>query len=128
MALTVADLMKNKPVILEDSAQMGRIEASMAMADVRHVVLVDDHGRLAGILSRGDLVRAMAKGSRGSVKEHMTRRVYTVRREDPAVKAVDLMIERNVGAVPVIDDDEKPIGLVSESEILQRARDALSTG
>jgi CBS domain-containing protein len=128
MTITVAALMRDKMVVLDDSVYMGRVEAEMRLADVRHVIVVDAHGRLAGIVSRGDLVRALERGGKGSVREYMTRRVYTVRREDPAVNAVDLMIERNVGAVPVVDDDERPVGIVTETELLRRARDQLAVG
>jgi len=126
--VNVQEIMRSTFVALEEDALMGRVEAEMRIADVRHVLLVDAHGRLAGILSRGDLVRALEKEARGPVREHMTRRVWTVRPNDPAVKAVDLMIERNVGAIVVIDDDERPVGLVSETELLRRARADLAAG
>src|SRR5262245_58091706 len=92
----VQDIMRPSFVSVADDAHMGLVESEMRIADVRHIVVVDGHGRLAGILSRGDLVRAQEQGARGPVAEHMTRRVWTVRAGDPAVKAADLMIERNV--------------------------------
>lgn len=126
MPLTVADIMKERSATVDDTALMGFVEAEMRIADVRHVIVVDDRGRLAGIVSRGDLMRALEQGARGPVKDFMTRRVYTVRTTDPAVKAVDLMIQHNIGAIPVLDDDERPVGVVRESDVLGRARDSLA--
>jgi CBS domain-containing protein len=101
---------------------MGIVEAEMRIADVRHVVVTDAQGRIAGIVSRGDLLR----GTTGNVTANMTRRLYTVRADAPAVRAIDLMIAHNIGAVPVLDADEKPVGILTETDFLQIAREALS--
>ena len=126
MPVTVAEIMKPVRVVLDEGAQMARVEAELRIADVRHVLITNEYGRLSGILSRGDVMRALAQASGGAVTGHMTRRVYTVRPDDPAVKAVDLMIERNVGAIPVLDDDDRPVGMVTETAVLERARTALA--
>ena len=120
--LTAAQLMRSKLARVDDTVQMGIVEAEMRIADVRHVVVTDAQGRLAGIVSRGDLLR----GTSGAVAGNMTRRVYTVRADAPAVRAIDLMITHNVGAVPVLDADERPVGILTESDFLQIAREALS--
>ena len=120
--LTAAQLMRSKLARVDDTVQMGIVEAEMRIADVRHVVVTDAQGRLAGIVSRGDLLR----GARGAVAGNMTRRVYTARADAPAVRAIDLMITHNVGAVPVLDADERPVGILTESDFLQIAREALS--
>lgn len=120
--ITAAQLMRSKLARVDDTVQMGIVEAEMRIADVRHVVVVDAQGRLVGIVSRGDLLR----GASGHVTAAMTRRVYTVRADAPAVKAVDLLIAHTIGAVPVLDADERPVGILTETDFLQIAREALN--
>ena len=42
------------------------------------------------------------------------------------MEALDLMVARGVGAVPVIDADERPVGILTEVDFLKKAREALS--
>lgn len=119
--ITAAQLMRTKLARVDDTVQMGIVEAEMRIADVRHVIVTDPQGRLAGIVSRGDLLR----GASGPVAAAMTRRVYTVRADAPAVRAIDLMITHNIGAVPVLDADERPVGILTETDFLHIAREAL---
>ncbi|HKA90528.1 MAG TPA: CBS domain-containing protein [Haliangiales bacterium] len=122
----VKDLMRRPVTLPEETAEMGMVEAQMKLANVRHVLLVDAAGRLSGILSRGDLMRVADADHHHSVKEYMTRRLFTVRPEAPAVGALDLLLEHGVGAVPVVDGEHVPVGLVSEVDYLQVARRALA--
>lgn len=48
----------------------------------------------------------------------MNRDVPTVSPEDDARKAIDLMAKTELGAVPVIDDERKVVGIVSESDLI----------
>ena len=118
--------MRAATVLPQDPSEMGAAEAQMRISDVRHVLVVDEAGRLAGIISRGDVLRALERDGHHPVRDFMTRRVYTVRPETPAAEALDILIARGVGAVPVIDADEKPVGIVGEIDFLKLAREALS--
>ena len=126
MPALVSELMRAPTILPEATAEMGAAEAQMRISDVRHLLVVDDAGRLAGIISRGDVMRALAREGHHPVRDYMTRRVFTVRPDAPAVQAVDILLERGVGAVPVIDADEKPVGIVGEVDFLKLAREALS--
>ncbi len=110
------------PVQVGDDAMMGIVEAQLKLADVRHVLVVDGAGKLVGIVGRGDVLRAEERGGHQFVRERMTRRLYTVRPEDPVEKAIDIMLERAVGAVPVVDAQGRPVGIVGEVDFLRRAR------
>ena len=37
----------------------------------------------------------------------------------PASRLVELMVDENIGAVPVIDDDGSPLGIVTRSDVLE---------
>ena len=43
----------------------------------------------------------------------------TVRQDDPIATAGDLLIERRMGAVPVVDGDDRLVGIVSSVDLLR---------
>ena len=48
----------------------------------------------------------------------MDREVPTLSAEDDARTAIDLLAKTDLGAIPVVDDDRKVIGIVSESDLI----------
>src|SRR5947209_4214967 len=54
------------------------------------------------------------------VTEIMTRDVLTVRPEDPAAAAVEIIVDHVITGVPVVDEQGRCVGIVSESDILSK--------
>ena len=50
-------------------------------------------------------------------KDLMTREAATCRPEDPMVAAARIMWERDCGIVPVVDADERPVGVVTDRDL-----------
>ena len=48
----------------------------------------------------------------------MAREVPAVRAEDDARAAIDLLAKAGLGAIPVVDDENKVVGIVSESDLI----------
>ena len=55
-----------------------------------------------------------------TVQDVMTPQVVTVRRDAPFKRVAELLAGHDVTAVPVVDDGFRPIGIVSESDLLQK--------
>ena len=47
--------------------------------------------------------------------------VITIRPEQLIREAVKLLVERRIGALVVVDSDKKPVGILSERDIIRRA-------
>ncbi|MFE1754203.1 CBS domain-containing protein [Streptomyces anandii] len=58
-----------------------------------------------------------------TVEELMTRDVVRARRDTPFKELVRLLEENDVTAVPVVDELERPIGVVSEADLLRKSAD-----
>ncbi|MGW3151381.1 CBS domain-containing protein [Streptomyces sp. NPDC001177] len=58
-----------------------------------------------------------------TVEELMTRDVVRARRDTPFKELVRLLAENDVTAVPVVDDLERPMGVVSEADLLRKSAD-----
>lgn len=55
------------------------------------------------------------------VRDIMTTDVVTVRPSLPVVDLLEMLVERHIGGVPVVGDDDVPIGVVSATDILRLA-------
>ncbi|MFJ9865741.1 CBS domain-containing protein [Streptomyces sp. NPDC101165] len=58
-----------------------------------------------------------------TVEELMTRDVVRARRDTPFKELVRLLAENDVTAVPVVDDLDRPMGVVSEADLLRKSAD-----
>ena len=90
------------------------------------IPVVDDDGRLAGIITDRDV--AMAAHEVGEalwmlrVDSHMHTPVYSCGPDDGIDAAMRLMREHRVRRLPVIDRDGRPIGLLSLDDIVHASR------
>ncbi|MEN2999034.1 MAG: CBS domain-containing protein [Acidilobaceae archaeon] len=103
-------------------------EAATIMVEkgVGSLVVVDDMGRLIGILTRTDILRhVVSKGlspERVTVGEVMTRNPIYVLADTPLSEAARLMGAKGIGHLPVLDSKTyKPIGMLSKRDILKMA-------
>jgi len=80
--------------------------------------VVDDLGRLKGIISLRDAEKARRHGlMHAPVKGMMIRQVHTVSPQTPLDEIQALMIERDIGRVPVVQDGNL-VGIISRSDLL----------
>lgn len=86
----------------------------------RVCLLVDDAGRLAGLLTDGDLRRAIIRGK--SLEEraidHATTSPHTVAAGSPRALVVDLLAALHVSAVPEVASDGTLLGLHTLSDVV----------
>jgi CBS domain-containing protein len=126
----VRDLMSSAVRALKRDDELLMADTVMRTERIRHLPILDDDGRLVGILSQRDLflnalVRALGHGSvardraLGSieVKQVMTEDVVTTTPETPIAAAAQVMVDRKIGCLPVVKDDAL-VGILSESDIV----------
>jgi acetoin utilization protein AcuB len=53
------------------------------------------------------------------VHQIMTRRPITLRQESGIAEAVELLLKNRISCLPIVDDDFKPIGIVSWRDLLR---------
>ena len=126
----VRDLMTTSVRTLGWNDKLSVADTLMRTERIRHLPVVDENGRLAGIVSQRDLffsalVQAMGYGSASHdrmlstifVKEVMTEIVVTTTPETLVTAAAGVMVERKIGCLPVIEGDAL-IGILSESDVV----------
>jgi CBS domain-containing protein/anti-sigma regulatory factor (Ser/Thr protein kinase) len=81
-------------------------------------VPVLEEGNLVGIISLEDIVRAMEKNElSATTSQYMTRDVVMVASYDSIVKAIRVFTEKGLGRLPVVDEDEKLVGMITKGDI-----------
>ena len=113
----------------------------MSMGRIRHLPVVDSHRRIVGLVTQRDLYKAAISSVLGftqakahewlgkiDVRDVMTVGVTTIDMEAGIVEAVDMMLSKKFGCLPVIDKDGGLVGLVTESDCLRCFRDLLKAG
>jgi CBS domain-containing protein len=97
---------------------------------VRHVPVEDDSGQLLGLISHRQLLRLVARGSRGEqttmVRDIMRPDPLSVSPETTTVEAIRLMRENRLSCLPVVEDG-KLVGLVTEYDLIVVAGRLLET-
>ena len=128
MAQAIKDVMTPNPVCVDphDSAA----DAARRMRDVDSgAILVAEGGHLKGLLTDRDIVvRAIAEGrdpAQVEVREICSSDIQALRPDDDVDRAVSLMRERHVRRIPVVEEGDHPVGIVSIGD-LALARDETS--
>jgi CBS domain-containing protein len=129
--ILVRDVMTVKPIELPASATLS--EAARAMRDANiGAVLVTGRSGLAGIVTDRDLVvRAVAEGKdpQKTTLEHIcSSDITALSPDDPIHDAVALMRKKSVRRLPVIEDDSRPVGILSLGDLAQRLDPASALG
>ena len=110
---TLADVVKPNFITVAPEDTLGEVAEKMNAQNVG-AVIVKDYGRLIGILTSRDLLRAFAgrvHPSEARVREWMTAEPVTVSAATPIEATVTLMTEYGFHHLPVIDD-ERPVGML----------------
>ena len=121
---TVRQLLEAKaPEIFSIDPDSAVIDAIRLMAEKRiGAVLVMEGGRLAGILSERDYARKIVLQGRSSkdtpVRDIMTAEVMTVGLSDSADRCMQLVTDRRIRHLPVLDGDAV-LGVVSIGDLVK---------
>jgi CBS domain-containing protein len=93
---------------------------------IRHVPVEDNEGRLVGLVTHRQLLRLVAR--RGSkedepvaVREIMTPAPVTVRPDTETLDAIAAMRKHRVSCLPVVEEDLKLVGIVTERDFVNAA-------
>jgi CBS domain-containing protein len=113
MSRNVASVHPGEPV--ERAARL------MAECDCGALPVVQGNGRLLGMITDRDIVvRLVARGRdplRCRVEDAMTEDVYPVRMDESVDAALDLMARHRVRRLPVVDDRERIVGMLSQADL-----------
>jgi acetoin utilization protein AcuB len=110
---------------VQDAIKMMHVE------HIRRLPVVDQRGRLVGIVTESDLQNATPSEattlsvweigyllSKITVERVMTRQIITVHEDTPLEEAARIMADNKIGALPVVKGDDL-IGIITETDLFK---------
>jgi CBS domain-containing protein len=119
MVQKVREVMTSDVVVMDENEPVQAAARRMKENDIGDVLVARGGGRLLGILTDRDIViRDLAEGHDGKRKvgEICTRELVTLSPDMDVDEAVELMKQRAVRRLPVVDG-QKPVGIVSLGDL-----------
>lgn len=116
----VARLMTTDPITVAPDALVEDAANLMLDEGIGSLVVVGDGGHLAGILTTTDFVRIVAEckpKDETPVERYMTTDVETASAQDSIRDVADEMMDHGFHHMPVVDDEEGVIGIVSTTDL-----------
>lgn len=115
--LKVSDVMTRE---IKTVAPWMRMADVLELLRIEHIsgapVVVD--GKLVGIVSLEDLIRAMtANDLQSTIEKYMTSKVITVNVYDPVVEAIEKFTTSGLGRLPVIDEAGGLVGMITKGDV-----------
>ncbi|MEM0020886.1 MAG: CBS domain-containing protein [Fervidicoccaceae archaeon] len=136
MILPYADM---KPVVLNFNESLLRASREILRRNRNHAILVDDSSKPWGVLSIRDIAKAIfIEGEEGielielgylgkilesSAKLYASRPIVSVSPSTSLKESVNLMMERNIGFLPILDEEGKIIGAIEERNLIRAVSD-----
>lgn len=147
MPKTVGDIMSRDPIVVNTETSLDEAIKILAERRISGLPVVDTSGKLVGIISEGDLMwresgvtpppyimvldsviylenptryqRDLHKALGQSVGEVMSKNPQTTKPEKPLKEAAQLMHDKGVHRLPVIDETGKVIGILTRGDIIR---------
>ncbi|MFP8958142.1 IMP dehydrogenase [Natrialbaceae archaeon A-CW3] len=107
-------------VTADPEMSVREVDEMMIREGVGGAPVVNTNGEVLGIISSTDIRPHLEVGENDPVTEAMTDEVITAPKDIDAREAFDLMYEHKIERVPVVDDENLLVGLVTMQGILQR--------
>lgn len=140
MSVTVKDVMTTNVVAVKKNATFKEMAGRLRRHRVSAFPVIDDEGKVIGVVSEADMLakealvtsaglhpgpvshlrhrRDFDRAAALTAADLMTRPPVTITPEEPAVHAARLMYSCKVKRLPVVDAENRLVGIVSRADVL----------
>jgi CBS domain-containing protein len=126
MGTKVRDVMTMRPRAVTPDTPVAQVAELMESEDVGAIPVLDGERLIGMVTDRDIVVRAVAKGKdpRGMrVGEIASEDLVTVDQDKNLADALQLMAQYQVRRLPVVDEDEHLVGVVSQADVALEAKE-----
>jgi acetoin utilization protein AcuB len=127
--IKVVDVMTKNPLVMTPAETIGQADELMTENRIRQLPVVAE-GALLGIITDRDIRSFLAQSAlvepeerakvlRTNVREIMTAEPLTLAPDDDLREALELLIEEKIGGIPVVDQAEGLVGIVTYVDVLR---------
>jgi CBS domain-containing protein len=128
---TVGDVMTRKLIALTEQDTVENIQSGMQRFRFRHLPVVTKENKLIGLVTERDMMRAEAEAAAESddqagglskdtpVSDIMNRDILTTRPDTDLATAGKAILQKKIGCLPIILEDETLVGIVTASDFVK---------
>jgi acetoin utilization protein AcuB len=129
--MLVKDRMSRPPITIRENVGVEDALRLMHNEDIRRLPVVDNRGKMVGIVSELDLLKVSPSPATSlsvyeipylmakiKMKDVMTKDVITVTEDTPLEEAARVMADNKIGGVPVMRDG-KLVGMITETDLFK---------
>ena len=120
--ILIKHVMQKNIITLIDGEENYLVQCASRMETFKigSVIIIDDNGKLKGIISKTDLTKTFANVFDGKyvVKKFMNKKVVTCRKPDSINFVLNILNKNQVSRLVVTDENGYPIGLISTNTLL----------
>lgn len=90
---------------------------------ISSVIVVDNDGKLVGIITKSDLARNFASlySRVYRVEDYMSKKIITCRKSDSLYFALDMLNKNKISRLVVTDNEGKPVGVITYDTFLRNS-------
>lgn len=120
------EVMTNNPVCCLPNDSVAKAAGLMKSQDIGSIPVIENeqNQKLVGIVTDRDLaLKVVAEGrdpETTKVEAVMTHNVVTCRADDDLQKALDAMAEHQLRRIPVVNNDNKIVGIIAQADVATR--------
>ncbi|GBF36464.1 homocysteine biosynthesis protein [Methanofervidicoccus abyssi] len=112
----VRDILSRPPIVAKQNISIEEAARILTEKNINHLPIVDEEGRLIGIVTSWDIARAVAQNI-NSICEIMTKHVISSTLDEPIDVVARKMSRYDISGVPVIDKSGKVVGVVTAEDL-----------
>lgn len=140
----IVDIAIKDVIVAPASTSIINIANMMTKNNVRRIPITDPgSGKILGIITTMDILNFFGGGEKykvitdkyegnflsainAPIREIMTKGVKTLNYKDTIVDATTVMLESKIGGLPIVDDDDKLVGMLTEGDVVGKLKNIIA--
>ncbi len=132
-SIKLKDVMTSPVITVQEWEDFHVVQDKLETHDIRHLPVVDNSGRLVGMISQRQMYKICSPHRIGSGEWHydkdmldvfilknvMVQDIYVLKVHNTVADAIKDMVQFQIGCIPIVDDSRKPVGIVTRDGLLE---------
>lgn len=132
----VLDIMTTHVLVIQESHPFTEIQRLFREMNINHLPVTDANRKLIGIVSSTDVLGAVSNRfpnlpntDETTINEHISvldimtpMPLRTIGQESDLMEAASIMAEAGIHALPVVDDDQNLVGMITSNDLIRHYR------